>query len=94
MIEACLIGPSIPLCVSLRAPSGRGGLSRCSGGTCAREVSAVSKATDRDLIAKLDDRLRHAIQYQRDAELAIEDATELLVALKAVWQSREEKNDG
>jgi hypothetical protein len=54
----------------------------------------VSKATDRDLIAKLDDRLRHAIQYQRDAELAIEDATELLVALKAVWQSREEKNDG
>ena len=42
MIGPCSIGPSRPLVVRLRLPSERGGLSRCSGGFCAKEAEMTA----------------------------------------------------
>lgn len=50
-------------------------------------------ATDKDLLMHLEQRLRHAIQYARAVELAVQDAQELLTALKAVKERREAKDD-
>jgi hypothetical protein len=49
------------------------------------------KATDHELLMALEQRLRHGVRYARAPELAIEDAQELLTPLKAVRQSREER---